>query len=101
MNYSHNEKCGICHTEYCEHIQSEIDKRMENLLPTDINTITLASCPFCGGEAELDGEAQFMTVTIHVTCYECKARIKITGGWNHEKKITEEVVIKWNARKNP
>jgi len=99
---AHHENCGICHAEYCEHVQAEFDKRLQATSEAMelANAVTLAPCPFCGSEATLDGEAEWMTVTMYVTCNECEARIKIKGGWNQEKQITEEVVAKWNARKN-
>lgn len=99
MIINHHENCGICHAEYCEHVQAEIDKRIADGTTREA-VVTLAPCPFCGGEATLDGDAEYMTVNIYVTCNKCEASIKIKGGWKHEKEITEEVVTKWNTRKN-
>lgn len=37
----------------------------------------LKPCPFCGGKAEIRGQALYVTNSVCIHCTECKARSKI------------------------
>jgi Lar family restriction alleviation protein len=54
----------------------------------------LLPCPFCGGEAELFHDEQFIHHAF-VFCTECEAQTKLYANGN----MTEKAIKDWNTRK--